>query len=318
MDRPAHVLTYDTLPPHSRLRRTVQADGSILIASGIGEPSEVERDNAMRSTALSSGTIALGIMAVLALVFGPMASERVGRLPMSLRLTLMLCAGVFCVALFLLVWKLRYGRRLEALERAAAQSTAVVATPGRLLVESTGPLGPHSVTLRTIGDAGSFVSRPHPATGLPCLEARSDDGKSALLFPGLTRAEFRWVASELRLALTAPDPGTDQPLPPTTTTISTFNGLGLHLGNLHQLSNARTRSISPENFGGEKGKGGMATEGTGSNASRDLGRGWKVSPSIVIKPKEEREIANIVGPGAVQQIWMTPTGNWRWDILRIY
>jgi hypothetical protein len=87
--------------------------------------------------------------------------------------------------------------------------------------------------------------------------------------------------------------------------MSSFNGLGLHLGNLHQLSNARTRSISAENFTGEKGKGGMATEGTGAGASRDLGRGWKVSPSIVIKPKEEREVANIAGPGAIQQIWMT-------------
>ena len=26
----------------------------------------------------------------------------------------------------------------------------------------------------------------------------------------------------------------------------------------------------------------------------------------------------IEGPGAIQQIWMTPTGNWRYSILRIY
>lgn len=38
-----------------------------------------------------------------------------------------------------------------------------------------------------------------------------------------------------------------------------FNGLNLSLGNLSRLSNAQTRSISPENFTGEKGKGGMAT-----------------------------------------------------------
>ena len=42
-----------------------------------------------------------------------------------------------------------------------------------------------------------------------------------------------------------------------------FSGLGLHLGNLSRLSKAETRSISPENFTGEKGKGGMATDGTG-------------------------------------------------------
>ena len=51
-----------------------------------------------------------------------------------------------------------------------------------------------------------------------------------------------------------------------------FNGLGLGLGNLSRLSNAKTRSISAENFTGEKGRGGMASEGTGAKAARDLWR----------------------------------------------
>jgi len=97
-----------------------------------------------------------------------------------------------------------------------------------------------------------------------------------------------------------------------------FNGLGLHLGNLALLSSAQTRSISPENFNGEKGGGGMATEGTGASCARDLGQGWKISPSIRIEAGEERVIADIEGPGAIQQIWMTPTGTWRTSILRIY
>ena len=100
--------------------------------------------------------------------------------------------------------------------------------------------------------------------------------------------------------------------------MSTFNGLGLHLGNLSKLSNAKTRSISPENFTGEKGKAAMATEGTGLNASRDLGQGWKVSPSIRIQPGEVRVLADIQEPGAIQHIWMTPTGHWRHSILRFY
>ncbi|MBE7179573.1 MAG: hypothetical protein INR69_24430, partial [Mucilaginibacter polytrichastri] len=37
-----------------------------------------------------------------------------------------------------------------------------------------------------------------------------------------------------------------------------FNGLDMSLGNLSKLSDARSRSISPENFTGERGKGGMA------------------------------------------------------------
>ena len=97
-----------------------------------------------------------------------------------------------------------------------------------------------------------------------------------------------------------------------------FNGLGLHLGNISRLSNARTRSISPENFTGEKGKGGMAIQGTGQDCARDLGQGWKISPSIPIGPGETRQLANIDGSGAIQQIWMTPTGHWRFSILRIY
>lgn len=97
-----------------------------------------------------------------------------------------------------------------------------------------------------------------------------------------------------------------------------FNGLGLHLGNLSLLSRAKTRSISPENFTGEKGKGGMATEGTGAQCARDLGQGWKISPSVRVGPGETFTLADIAGPGAIQQIWMTPTGNWRFSILRVW
>jgi hypothetical protein len=97
-----------------------------------------------------------------------------------------------------------------------------------------------------------------------------------------------------------------------------FNGLNMSMGNLSKLSNAKTRSISPENFTGEKGKGGMATEGTGSGPARDLGQGWKVSPSVRVKSGQTFTMAEIEGPGAIQQIWLTPTGHWRFLILRMY
>jgi len=61
-----------------------------------------------------------------------------------------------------------------------------------------------------------------------------------------------------------------------------YNSLGASLGTLSELSHARSRSISPENFSGEKGAGSLATEGTGARAGRDLGGGWKISPSIII------------------------------------
>ena len=100
--------------------------------------------------------------------------------------------------------------------------------------------------------------------------------------------------------------------------MNAFNGLGLHLGNLSRLSAAQTRSISAENFTGAKGGGGMATEGLGAHSARDLGRGWKISPCVRVKVGETFTFADIQGSGAIQQIWMTPTGNWRHSILRFY
>jgi len=105
-----------------------------------------------------------------------------------------------------------------------------------------------------------------------------------------------------------------------------YNGLDNSLGNIYRLSDAKTRSISPENFTGEKGKGGMAdlkdkdqrNVANASGAARDLGQGWKVNPYIRINSGETTTIAEIDGPGAIQHIWMTPTGNWRFTILRIY
>jgi hypothetical protein len=97
-----------------------------------------------------------------------------------------------------------------------------------------------------------------------------------------------------------------------------FNGLDMGMGNLSRLSHAKTRSISAENTTGEKGKAGMATEGIGASAARELGQGWKISPAVKIEAGQVFTIADIDGPGAIQHIWMTPTGNWRFSILRFY
>jgi hypothetical protein len=98
-----------------------------------------------------------------------------------------------------------------------------------------------------------------------------------------------------------------------------FNGLNMHLGNLSRLSNAETRSISAENFNGEPGKGGMATQGTGSLPARDLGQGWKVSPSINIAARQIVTLADISGPGAIQHIWLTVHPEWwRRLVIRFY
>ncbi len=99
---------------------------------------------------------------------------------------------------------------------------------------------------------------------------------------------------------------------------SKHNGIESNMSNIFRMSDAKSRSISPENFTGEKGKGGMSTTGTGANASRDLGQGWKVSPSVIIKAHTTFTVAEIDGEGSIQHIWMTPTGVWRNSIIRFY
>src|SRR5271157_3965574 len=99
----------------------------------------------------------------------------------------------------------------------------------------------------------------------------------------------------------------------------TFNGLGMSLGNLSRLSHAQTRSISAENFDGSKGRAGMATEGTGSVPARELGQGWKVSPSIDIAAHGKVTLAEIKGPGAIQHIWLTiHPEKWRRFVIRFF
>ena len=97
-----------------------------------------------------------------------------------------------------------------------------------------------------------------------------------------------------------------------------FDGLGRDLTNLYHLSDAESRSISPENLSGEKGKGGMAIEGSTARAARELGQGWKINPLVIIKPGEIFTMADITGSGVIKHIWMTPTGNYRLAIFRIF
>ncbi len=96
-----------------------------------------------------------------------------------------------------------------------------------------------------------------------------------------------------------------------------FNGLNMSMGSLPLLSNAQTRSLSAENPNGEPAGGGR--EPAEKNpCARELGLGWKVRPCVGVEPGQTLVLADIDGPGAIQQIWMTPTGNYRHTILRFY
>ncbi len=105
-------------------------------------------------------------------------------------------------------------------------------------------------------------------------------------------------------------------------------GLNTGLANLPVLVRSETRSISPENPTGEKGKGGMAVPNPSdpdlafSGAASDLGQGWKVRPFVKPKAGQTVTLMDSDGPGVIQHIWMaTETdfrGNGRASILRFY
>ena len=90
--------------------------------------------------------------------------------------------------------------------------------------------------------------------------------------------------------------------------------------NLSHLLPYQTRSICPENRTGGKGMGACTplAEGTAKAAARDLGDGWKVNPYLYVEPGEVLTLGEIEGSGVIRHIWLTPTGDWRSQILRIY
>ncbi|WP_114559545.1 glycoside hydrolase family 172 protein [Desertihabitans aurantiacus] len=86
-----------------------------------------------------------------------------------------------------------------------------------------------------------------------------------------------------------------------------------------RLRRTRSRSICPENPDGAKGGAARATDGTGAHAARELGRGWKVSPSVEIAAGQTHELGRIDEPGRITHIWMTThTRHWRSLVLRAY
>jgi Protein of unknown function (DUF2961) len=86
-----------------------------------------------------------------------------------------------------------------------------------------------------------------------------------------------------------------------------------------RLREVETRSISAENPDGSRGGGARATTGTGAEAARDLGIGWKISPSLSIEAGADCELAAISGSGVITHIWLTTQRDqWRTLILRAW
>ena len=102
-----------------------------------------------------------------------------------------------------------------------------------------------------------------------------------------------------------------------------FDGLHCSLATMALMSDVESRSICSENRSGARAGGArdevpLDEDGQPRGAARELGKGWKVHPCDTIKSGETLVLADIEGPGAIQQIWMTPTGLYRSTIIRIY
>ena len=107
-----------------------------------------------------------------------------------------------------------------------------------------------------------------------------------------------------------------------------LTGLDLGLGALPLLSEARTRSVSPENPTGAKGRGGRAVPDPSdpdlphSQFAERLGQGWKVRPFLKPRAGETVTLMDVAGPGMIQHVWMTTEQDWkgngRASVLRFY
>lgn len=100
--------------------------------------------------------------------------------------------------------------------------------------------------------------------------------------------------------------------------------MNIDISNIYKKRNAESRSITAENFRGEKGKGGMATVEESlcpsiAECAKDIGVGWKISPCLSMEAGETAVIMNNEGPGVIRHIWMTVNCEFHRDIvIRMY
>ena len=84
-------------------------------------------------------------------------------------------------------------------------------------------------------------------------------------------------------------------------------------------TDAESRSISAENFTGEKGRGGMSVDGEGAGCASELGQTWKVSPNVYLHGYETFTMADFKGEGVINHIWFADCRCYdRALVLRMY
>jgi len=194
-----HALAYDTFPLHSSLRCEV-SDGVIRITAAAEEPGARARRVELQRAALGGAMLSAALLAafVIAVASTYLAHRRY--MGFWLFTILVLTFVIFCAALFLLMWRAAYAARMERLERALRQTTILVASPGRLLVETAGPFGQASYDLCTrVGGPNRVTDfRPGSIDRDNCLLIILSTGQLIRVLPGREQAELHWVARTLR------------------------------------------------------------------------------------------------------------------------
>jgi hypothetical protein len=194
------ALSYDTLPPQSNLRRAIDPRGRVQISISAGEPGVLARRVAMYDTAWLSAVWSTLITTFLALLLLPVFLVNRPQ-TQALSTLLMMMAGVFFSAMFLLVWWLEYRKRMDSIERAALQATVISIAPNQVLTETVGPFGTRS---ESIAPPFELFVRRVPASRAECLHVVSRTGQTVHLFPGLSHIELNWLAAEIRTAMNTP------------------------------------------------------------------------------------------------------------------
>jgi hypothetical protein len=98
----------------------------------------------------------------------------------------------------------------------------------------------------------------------------------------------------------------------------------INLSNLFRQRQAESRSLSAENYRGERGRGGMATAETAlhpgcAQAARDLGQGWKLSPCLPLPAGATATLMDNAGPGVIRHVWVTLDPRFYRDVvLRVW
>jgi hypothetical protein len=197
----SHALTYDTQPPHSRLKREL-INGVLRIVAEAEEPGPLVRRTALLRAAIPASLICFVVLMVGLAIFGGTYQANRRYMDSSTSLILIGAFVIFCAALFALVWRTQYAVRLDACAKALKQNTLLAASPGRLLVESAGPIGTSTLDLN--GTIRSLrIARCE--TCVDCLQIMLADGTRIHVLPGRDEPELRWVAKTLGAVIGQPD-----------------------------------------------------------------------------------------------------------------